>query len=160
VRRLIVVAGAWAAVACASAGQPPGGPEDHNPPVIVSIKPDSGTLNVRPRQIDFQFDEVVAQQALGAADLSKLFLISPRDGDPDIWWHRWRITVKPRKPFRANTAYVVTMLAGLADLRGNARKEGASIIFSTGPTVPRLGITGTVFDWQAQRVAPNAFIEA
>src|SRR5262249_50273412 len=52
------------------------------------------------------------------------------------------------------------MLPGLADLRGNTRKEGASIIFSTGPTIPRLGIAGTVFDWNAQRVAPNAFVEA
>jgi hypothetical protein len=102
----------------------------------------------------------VAQQALGAVDLSKLFLISPRSGDPEISWHRSRITVKPRQPFRANTAYVVTMLPGLADLRGNTRKEGASIIFATGPTIPRLGIIGTVFDWTAQRVAPNAFVEA
>ena len=117
-------------------------------------------MNVRPRQIDFQFDEVVAQQALGATDLSRLFLISPRDGDPDISWHRSRVTVKPRRPFHANTAYVVTMLPGLADLRGNVRKEGASVIFATGPTVPRYGIVGTVFDWGAQRVAPNAYVEA
>ena len=159
-RRLIALAAAWGAVACASAGQPPGGPDDHTPPVVVSIKPDSGQLNIRPKQIDFQFDEVVAQQALGATDLSKLFLISPREGDLDVSWHRSRITIKPRKPYRANTAYVVTMFPGLADLRGNVRKEGASITFSTGPTIPRLGITGTVFDWAAQRVAPNALVEA
>jgi hypothetical protein len=159
VRRLIAVAAAWFAVACASAGQPPGGPEDHDPPVILSVRPESGQLNVRPRQIDFQFDEVVAQQALGATDLSRLFLVSPRDGDPDVSWHRSRITLKLRK-FRPNMAYVVTMLPGLADLRGNIRKEGASIIFSTGPTIPRLGITGTVFDWGAQRTAPNALVEA
>jgi Bacterial Ig-like domain len=160
VRRLTAVVAAWCLVACASAGAPPGGPEDHTPPVIVSIKPESGTVNVRPKQIDFQFDEVVAQQALGATDLSKLFLISPMDGEPDISWHRSRITVKPRKPFRANTAYVVTMLAGLGDLRGNIRKEGASVIFATGPTVPRFGITGVIFDWPAQHVVPNALVEA
>jgi len=165
VRRLIAVAAAWCAVAwfaaaCASAGQPPGGPEDHDPPAVVSIRPESGSLNVRPKEINFQFNEVVAQQALGAADLSRLFLISPREGEPDVSWHRSRITVKLRKPFRANMAYVVMMFPGLADLRGNVRKEGASIIFSTGPTIPRLGITGTVFDWAAQRVAPNAFVEA
>ncbi len=159
-RRLTAVVAAWCLVACASAGAPPGGPEDHDPPVIVSIKPDSGTVNVRPKQIDFQFDEVVAQAALGATDLSKLFLISPMDGDPDISWHRSRITVKPRKAFRANTAYVVTMLAGLGDLRGNIRKEGASIVFATGPTVPRFGITGVIFDWAALHVVANALVEA
>jgi Bacterial Ig-like domain len=159
VRRLIAVAAAWLAVACASAGQPPGGPEDHDPPVILSVRPESGQLNVRPRQIDFQFDEVVAQQALCATDLSRLFLVSPRDGDPDVSWHRSRITLKLRK-FRPNMAYVVTMLPGLADLRGNIRKEGASVVFSTGPTIPRLGITGVVFDWATQHTAPNALVEA
>jgi hypothetical protein len=160
VRRLIAVAAGWFVVACASAGQPPGGPEDHEPPVILSVKPDSGQLNARPRQIDFQFDEVVAQQALGATDLSRLFLISPRNGDPDVSWHRQRITIKPHGNYRANTAYVVTMFPGLADLRGNVRKEGATIIFSTGPTIPRGGITGIVFDWAAQHTVPNAYIEA
>ena len=159
-RRLIAVAAAWCAVACASAGQPPGGPEDHDPPAILSVRPESGQLNVRPGQIDFQFDEVVAQQALGATDLSRLFLVSPRDGDPDVSWHRSRITLKLRKPFRANVAYVVTMLPGLADLRGNIRKEGATVVFSTGPTIPRLGITGIVFDWAAQHTAPSALVEA
>ena len=159
-RRLIAVAAGWFVVACASAGQPPGGPEDHDPPVILSVKPDSGQLNVRPGQIDFQFDEVVAQQALGATDLSKLFLVSPRNGDPDVSWHRSRITIKLHGQFRTNTAYVVTMFPGLADLRGNVRKEGAMIVFSTGPTIPRFGITGVVFDWAAQHTVPNAYVEA
>ena len=159
-RRLIAVAAAWFAVACASAGQPPGGPEDHDPPVLLSVKPESGQLNVRPGQIDFHFDEVVAQQALGATDLSKLFLVSPRDGDPDVSWHRQRVTIKLHRPFRARTAYVVTMFPGLADLRGNARKEGATVIFSTGPEIPPYGITGIVFDWAAQHTVANAYIEA
>jgi hypothetical protein len=160
VRRLIAVAAGWFVVACASAGQPPGGPEDHDPPVILSVKPDSGQLNVRPGQIDFQFDEVVAQAALGATDLSKLFLVSPRNGDPDVSWHRSRITIKLHGQFRTNTAYVVTMFPGLADLRGNVRKEGAMIVFSTGPTIPRFGITGVVFDWAAQHTVPSAYVEA
>jgi hypothetical protein len=160
VRRLIAVAAGWFVVACASAGQPPGGPDDHDPPVILSVKPESGQLNIRPGQIDFQFDEVVAQQALGATDLSKLFLVSPRNGDPDVSWHRKRITIKLHGQFRTNTAYIVTMFPGLADLRGNVRKEGATIIFSTGPTIPRFGITGVLFDWAAQHTVPNAYIEA
>jgi Bacterial Ig-like domain len=160
VRRLIVVLAAWCVAACASAGAPPGGPEDHAPPQILAITPESGQLNVRAKQIEFRFDEVVAQQALGASDLSRLFLISPREGEVDVSWHRSRITVKPHKGFRPNMAYNVTMLAGLGDLRNNVRKDGASIIFSTGPSVPRLGITGTVFDWAAQRTAANAYVEA
>ena len=159
-RRLIALAAAWGVVACASTGAPPGGPEDRTPPELISIKPDSGQVNVKAKEVDFVFDEVVAQQALGATDLSRLFLVSPRDGDPNISWHRQRISVKPRNGFRPNTAYTVIMMPGLGDLRGNARKEGASITFSTGPVIPRLGITGIVFDWATQRIAANAYVMA
>ena len=42
----------------------------------------------------------------------------------------------------------------------NAMKQGATLVFSTGPTIPTLRINGIVFDWVAERPAPNALIEA
>ena len=39
-------------------------------------------------------------------------------------------------------------------------KAGASIVFSTGATIPTLRINGTVFDWVAERPAPQALVEA
>jgi hypothetical protein len=52
------------------------------------------------------------------------------------------------------------MLPGLADMRGNAMKQGRSIVFSTGQQFPRFSVLGRVFDWAAERPAPNAFVEA
>lgn len=159
-RRLIPVVAAWIVVACASAGAPPGGPEDHAPPQVLSITPDSGQLNVKAKEVNIRFDEVVAEQALGASNLDRLFLISPRSGEPSVSWHRSRLTITPHGGFKPNTAYRVTMLPGLADLRGNVRKDGLSIVFSTGASVPRLGIVGVVFDWAGERPAVNAYVEA
>jgi hypothetical protein len=68
--------------------------------------------------------------------------------------------VRPRNGFRANTAYTVTLLPGLGDLRGNISRAGASVVFSTGATIPPNRITGTVFDWAAERPAPRALIQA
>ncbi len=62
--------------------------------------------------------------------------------------------------FRPNTAYRVTLLPGVVDLHGNARKEQDVILFSTGPTFPPFGILGRVFDWNAQHPAPFAYVEA
>ena len=153
---LVLVAG------CASAGAPPGGAERHAPPEIVSISPDSGQTNVGVKVVEFRFDEVVSDRpsGSGATLLDQLFLISPRDGGPDVSWHRSRITVRPKKGFRANTAYRITMLPGLVDLRGNSRKDSRTIVFSTGPTFPPFNIHGRVFDWAAQRPAIGAYIEA
>jgi hypothetical protein len=162
-RVLPVIAGIAAAVTlgCASASQPPGGPERKVPPAILSISPESGETNVKIREVEFKFDEVVSDRPSGGGtDLNQIFLISPRDGVPNVGWHRSRITVRPRKGFRPNTAYRVTMLPGLTDLRGNIRKDGASILFSTGATFPAYGIVGRAFDWAQERPVNGAYVEA
>jgi hypothetical protein len=158
VRRLIAL---LLLAGCASAGAPPGGPERHQPPEIVSITPDSGALSVGVKEVEFKFDEVVSDRTSGGNGmLDGIFLVSPRTGAPEISWHRSRITVRPRGGFRANTAYSITMLPGLIDLRGNVRKESNTIVFSTGAAFPAFSIPGRVFDWSAQHPIPNAYIEA
>lgn len=162
-RRLIAAAAAAvvaAAMGCASAGTPPGGPDDHAPPEIVSITPDSGKTNVKLKAVEFKFDEVVSDRPVGAAQLDQIFLISPRNGQPDVSWHRTRIDVRPKNGFKPNTAYRVTMLPGLVDLRSNIRKSTTTIVFSTGAVFPNLSIPGRVFDWMAQRTVTGAYIEA
>jgi hypothetical protein len=52
------------------------------------------------------------------------------------------------------------MMKGVADLRGNVRNAGASTFFSTGTTVPRTRIAGTVFDWLTGIPAAGALIES
>ena len=135
-------------------GAPPGGPERTTPPVLLSVSPESGMTNVRARDVVFEFDVVVTDR-----DLSRYFLLSPRDGAPRIEWHRDRVEVRPRRGFRPNTAYSVTMLPGLTDLRGNAMTTGTTIIFSTGPTIPPFMIAGRVVDWVEERAAANALVE-
>jgi hypothetical protein len=52
------------------------------------------------------------------------------------------------------------MLPGLADLRGNARNNGAVTVFSTGPTLAVSRISGTLFNWAEGRTIPRGLIEA
>ena len=162
-RRLIAAAGLAAAAmtgGCASTGTPPGGPEDKIPPAVATTSPDSGATLVKAKQVSFHFTKVVNDRPTGATALNQLFLISPNDGDPRVAWHRSRIDVRPRKGFRANTAYRITLLPGLADMRGNVMKETKTIVFSTGATFPRFGILGRVFDWESERPMAGAYVEA
>ena len=154
---LIVLAGG---MACASASPPPGGAEDLQPPRLLDVSPDSNAVNVRARNVVFQFDETINDRGSGAQEIDNYFLVSPSDGNPRVSWHRSRIEVRPREGFRENTAYTVTLLPGLRDLRGNATRAGASVVFSTGPTIPPHRIAGTTFDWVAERPAPRALIQA
>jgi hypothetical protein len=139
---------------------PPGGPPDAAAPQLVSITPDSGTVGVKPKEVVFRFDEVVSERPQSATTLADLFLISPREGVPDVSWHRDAIAVKPGNGWRANTPYTVIMMRGLADIRGNVRNTGVTTFFSTGPTIPRTRIAGQVFDWVTGAPAAGALIES
>jgi hypothetical protein len=113
-----------------------------------------------PRAVVFRFDEVVSERPQGAAELSQLFLISPWDGEPRVDWDRRAVAVRPRERWRPNTVYTVTMLPGMADLRGNARRSRTTVIFSTGAVIPNTAIRGILFDWTAGRPAPRGAVEA
>ena len=146
--------------ACAQPGAPPGGPEDRLAPEVAAVLPESGTVGAIPGRVRFQFDEVVSERPQNVAGLAKLFLISPRQGEPRVSWRRREITVRPRDGWKPNTTYTVTMLPGLTDLRGNVRRAGAVTVFSTGGGIPTTRVNGLVFDWTTGKVVPRALVEA
>lgn len=159
-RRALSLVLAAGIVACASASPPPGGPEDKAPPRVVRLTPDTNSVNVHPKDVSFYFDEVINDRGSGEQEVDRYFLVSPSGGAPHVSWHRTRIDVRPRDGFKNGITYTVTMVPGLTDLRSNRMKEGVSLVFSTGASLAQYRITGTVFDWAAERVAPQAFVEA
>lgn len=146
--------------ACASPGTPPGGPVDTEAPKILRISPDSGATGATPRNMVIRFDEVVSERPTGAASLNALVLISPMDGEPSVDWNRSELAIRPRRGWRPNTAYTVTILPGISDLRGNIRNEGAVTMFSTGATIPSGRIAGTLFNWVEGRPLARAIVQA
>ncbi|MEP7065494.1 MAG: Ig-like domain-containing protein [Gemmatimonadota bacterium] len=159
-RRLISLAAALALGACAQQGFPPGGPPDKEPPKLLKTNPDTNARNVSDKEVDLQYDEVLSERPGGASSLDALVLISPRDGQPRVGWHRSRLTVRGHKDWKPNTTYTIDVQPGISDLRGNADKRGFRLIFSTGPRIAGGSISGIVFDWPAGRPAPNALVEA
>ncbi len=159
-RPLIRLALVAAAVGCASASVPPGGPEDLDPPTVQRVRPDTNAVNVRAEAITFNFSEVVSERPQGAGGLAGLFLISPSWGEHSVSWRRTTVSVRPRGGLRPNTTYTVRMIPGLTDLENNVDSAGATIVFSTGATIAQGNLRGIVFDWLAERPAPQAMIEA
>jgi Big-like domain-containing protein len=145
---------------CASPGLPPGGPERHTPPMITRIQPDTNSLGVRGKEFVIHFDEVVSEHPANATTLNDLVLISPRNGAPRVDWHRSSLSIRPSKGWRANTAYTVTILPGISDLRGNIRTTPTVVTFSTGTSIPRTAMAGTMFDWLSGMPVNTGMIEA
>lgn len=150
-------------LACASPGMPPGGPPDSAPPEIVRVNPADSATDVQAKSVLIHFNEVVSERPAGragsAAGIEAIVLLSPSDGRERVAWRRTAIEITPRQGFRPNTAYRVTLLPGLADLRNNVRQERVSFTFSTGGSIPEGEVAGAVFDWVGGKVAPLAAIE-
>jgi hypothetical protein len=145
---------------CASPGIPPGGPERHTPPAITQIQPDTNSVGVRGKEFVVHYDEVISEHPAGATSLSDLVLISPRNGSADVDWHRSALSIRPHKGWRANTAYTVTILPGISDLRGNVRSTPTVVTFSTGTSIPRTELRGTLFDWLTGLPVNTGMVEA
>ena len=116
-RRLTVVAALIALVACAQQSFPPGGPPRHTPPVLIAVNPESGAVNVHEKSLRLTFDAVISERpASNAQSLADLVLISPRDGNPRVSWHRTYIDIRGDRAWKANTAYTITLRPGISDL--------------------------------------------
>jgi len=147
---------------------PPGGPPDSLPPRILVVHPESGAVvrdlsGAAVIQFDEVIDEMVGGAAAGAgtvAGIGRQIILSPVAGDVDVSWHRKSIHVKPSEGWKPGRVYHLEVLPGIADLRRNVTKTGATIVFSTGGALPGAAITGTALLWVEQRVLTQGVIRA
>ena len=148
--------------ACASVGEPPGGPPDTAPPTVDSIAPDSGSvLAAPPREADVFLSEVVNERiAAPRPDVAGAVLLSPVKGRVDVTWRRNRVSVVPREGFRAGRVYRLEVFPVFTDLRQNRMRRGSLSVFSTGPAIPTTVLTGTLVDWPGNRPGANGLVEA
>ncbi len=160
---MLVLVGAVVAsivAACANVTAPEGGPEDRDPPLVVKTTPTDGTVGAKPKDVVIQFNEVISETPRGAQDLSTLVFISPKAGKPTVDWLRSRIAIHPKKGWKPNTVYSITVSPGISDLRQNQIDSTIRVVFSTGGAIPQTHITGVVFDWTLGRGASKALVEA
>jgi len=160
-------------LACASVGDPPGGPPDVAPPKIISIKPESGAVVPGFKDnLVIQFDETVDEQPSGGggrgggsgstsavSGLAQQILLSPVAGPVKVSWHRNNISVKPKEGWKRRV-YRLQVLPGFYDLRRNRFDSSATVLFSTGPEIGQARIGGIVLKWVEQTILVRGLIEA
>lgn len=142
---------------------PPGGPPDFDPPILLGVTPDSGTVaDSLVDHLVFQFDEVVSEQSGGG--IENLFELYPQTPEPieqvDVDWRRNSVAVRPVGGWKPNLVYQVTLLPGVADLRNNRIEESRTVIFSTGGPIPDTRVSGILLDWENGTVGVGALVQA
>ena len=154
---MVVLAALGAAAACARVMPPPGWKEDRQAPQLVSTTP--AQLAVVPDfrgDVVFKFDERIGERGIS----DQLAVVSPDTGLPRVTRHGSEIHVRAREGWRPGVVYQIVLLPGMNDMFGNATREPAQVVFSTGPAIQSTVIAGMLVDRLTGKSAPDALVQA
>ncbi|MBQ1647184.1 MAG: Ig-like domain-containing protein, partial [Bacteroidales bacterium] len=129
---------------CANTTQSPtGGVKDTIPPLIIGINPLPGAINVpvKGAKIIFRFDEYVTIK-----NQKNIFLSPPQAKAPQARIKDKYLIISFEEPLDSNTTYTLNFTDALADNNEGNMFPGYTYMFSTGPTIDSLLLTGVVQD--------------
>lgn len=142
---------------CASMMTPTGGPRDSLPPVIVAMTPDNFTTN-RPTtnlgKIYIEFDEFVQLK-----DQQKEFFTSPQmKKKPTLLLRGRGVVVQIRDTLLPNTTYALNFGSTICDNNEGNPLHSMRYVFSTGPTIDSMYMSGYTADSYKADSASKSFI--
>jgi uncharacterized protein (DUF2141 family) len=125
---------------CAAMQTPQGGPKDTEPPKVIKMEPKNLTTNFNVKKIAIEFDEYIR-----LTNEFKEFTISPEQERPPILKAKLRrLEIELQDSLEKNTTYTLNFGKAITDINeGNALKN-FTFVFSTGPTLDSLSISGKI----------------
>ena len=129
---------------CANTTTPPsGGPKDTIPPRLVKTSPLPGAVNVpvHKPQIVFTFNEYVVVK-----DANNIFLSPPLEKKPKFRISGKSVVVTFESDLDTNRTYTLDITGAVADNNEGNWYEGFTLVFSTGPQIDSMCLTGLVQD--------------
>lgn len=142
---------------CASMMVPTGGPRDTLPPVIVNMTPDNFSTDrplVGHDKIYIEFDEFVQIK-----DQQKEFFTSPQmKKKPTVTMRGRGIVIQLRDTLLPNTTYALNFGSALRDNNEGNPLHSMRYVFSTGPEIDSMILSGYTADAYKADSVPKSFI--
>jgi hypothetical protein len=140
---------------CAYVAQgPEGGPKDSIPPVMLTTVPEYLATNQKPKRVRLMFNEYVQIK-----EASKNVTISPPSLRRPVVRTRGKgIDVKFEDTLRSNTTYTIDFGGAVSDLNEGIPFSAFRYVFSTGPIIDSMMITGKVFDAFTREPLPKVVV--
>ncbi|WP_338869732.1 Ig-like domain-containing domain [Spirosoma sp. SC4-14] len=136
---------------CAQVAQPPGGKKDTLAPKLVSSMPEARQLNYSGKTIELEFDEYVNTE-----NLQQKVTITPRDSNTFVVRSLPKgVRLTFNKPLQPNTTYTINFSDGIKDITERNIAKDAKLVFSTGPVIDSLFLSGTVVDDESRQPILN-----
>ena len=127
---------------CAQVAQPPGGKKDTIAPKLVVSVPKIRQLNYAGKSVELLFDEYVSSE-----NLQQKVTITPQDSNTFIVKSLpTGVRLNFDKPLQPNTTYTIDFADGIKDITERNIAKDSKVVFSTGPTLDSLYLTGTIVD--------------
>ncbi len=126
--------------ACAKISNPSGGPRDRTPPVVLETIPANGARNFKGKNIVITFDEYVSLNSI-----TEKFMVSPpTKKKPKVYTRSKNAIVDFLENLRDSTTYTLYFQDAIRDLNEGNILEDYQFVFSTGPVIDSLSVTGNV----------------
>lgn len=128
-------------LSCAKISSPSGGPRDTDPPVILRSQPENGTVLFSGRSFAVTFNEYVVLDRI-----SEKFMVSPPLAKkPDIRLKGKSLLVSWDEELADSTTYTFYFQDAIRDNNEANPIPNYQYVFSTGPVLDSLSLTGNVF---------------
>lgn len=128
--------------ACASMGNPQGGPYDETPPKVVRSNPENKSSNNTQKKITLLFDEYIKIE-----NASEKVVVSPPQKEmPDIRNDGKRITIELYDSLKANTTYTIDFGDAIVDNNEGNPMGQFTYSFSTGSAIDTMEVSGYVLN--------------
>ena len=133
---------AWILIfGCAKTSVPTGGPKDKKMPVVLKSVPVNGATKFNGKEIVIAFDEYVVLDKI-----SEKFMVSPpMKKRPDVFTRGKNVHIKYEDQLRDSTTYTFYFQDAIRDLNEGNAINNYQFVFSTGPVIDSLSVTGNVY---------------
>lgn len=139
--KLILLISSSFLFACANMVNPSGGLKDVDPPELVKSKPKIYSTNFTGKKIELTFNEY-----LNLKEIQKQLIVSPSDIEIEVKKTGKILTLQLDKTPQINTTFIVNFGDAISDYTENNITKDFKYIFSTGPEIDSLEISGIVID--------------
>ncbi|MEA1897737.1 MAG: Ig-like domain-containing protein [Bacteroidota bacterium] len=138
---------------CARVASPPGGPKDETPPEIQKSSPQNYSVNFTDKVIDISFDEYIRFD-----NINQLIVSPPMKTKPDIKMKGKGIQIKMDDTLTKNTTYTLNFGNSIVDNNESNPIENFQFVFSTGPNLDSLNLSGVVMNAYDLEVPKDVYI--
>jgi Bacterial Ig-like domain/Polysaccharide lyase family 4, domain II len=142
-KQVITVIVAYTLIAsCAKVSSPAGGPKDREPPVIIKSTPPNGSKFYTEQKFEITFNEYVVLDKI-----SDKFIVSPpMKKKPEVSIKGKSVVVEYEDKLRDSTTYTFNFQDAVRDINEGNVYNNLQFVFSTGPVIDSLSVTGNVLN--------------